>query len=323
MPVTLCFIKDKHKVMEHKIPLETYFAGLLQKVEWQIQEYEDTAADTLTLCRLCVDYLQEILGELKNFIISYPFASTEEEIHFFKELKPLLASKIIYYNTVYKIEVRFPSGSEEVQRDYLLSETDRISKSFQRNLAFYQYHRTKATYLDRQYFMRGKPDIQIIVDSFYYETDPQFSTSHDFKVAKILANELLEIYLTNRLHELERREQRKRVKNGFMGKVLRWTGTKRALVELIYALDACGCLNKGNTLLQGTETAFSEQNHLLQHRLQDRGALPQRQRGSAKGLPAVGNRPDFKVVPAELGVLPVPPNESHLLGQAVFHAWEA
>lgn len=245
MPVTLCFIKDKHKVMEHKILLETYFAGLLQKVEWQIQEYEDTAADTLTLCRLCVDYLQEILGELKTFIISYPFASTEEEIHFFKELKPLLASKIIYYNTVYKIEVRFPSGSEDVQRDYLLSETDRISKSFQRNLAFYQYHRTKATYLDRQYFMRGKPDIQIIVDSFYYETDPQFSTSHDFKVAKILANELLEIYLTNRLHELERREQRKRMKNGFTGKVLRWTGTKRALVELVYALDACGCLNKG------------------------------------------------------------------------------
>ena len=48
MPVTLCFIKDKHKVMEHKIPLETYFAGLLPKVEWQIQEYEDTATDTLT-----------------------------------------------------------------------------------------------------------------------------------------------------------------------------------------------------------------------------------------------------------------------------------
>lgn len=146
--------------MEHKIPLETYFAGLLQKVEWQIQEYEDTAADTLTLCRLCVDYLQEILGELKTFIISYPFASTEEEIHFFKELKPLLASKIIYYNTVYKIEVRFPSGSEDVQRDYLLSETDRISKSFQRNLAFYQYHRTKATYLDRY-----NPQIQISAES--------------------------------------------------------------------------------------------------------------------------------------------------------------
>mgnify|MGYP000484113157 CR=1 FL=1 len=259
MPVTLCFIKDKHKVMEHKIPLETYFAGLLQKVEWQIQEYEDTAADTfVTLCRLCVDYLQEILGELKNFIISYPFASTEEEIHFFKELKPLLASKIIYYNTVYKIEVRFPSGSEEVQRDYLLSETDRISKSFQRNLAFYQYHRTKATYLDRQYFMRGKPDIQIIVDSFYYETDPQFSTSYDYKVAKILALELFAIYLTNRLNELERRFQRQQVKNGNIKKLLQWTGTKRALVELIYALYTNGDFNKGTVDIKDIVSYFED-----------------------------------------------------------------
>ena len=67
--------------MGHHIKLETYFAGLLQKVELQIQEYEDTAMDTLTLCRLSVDYLQEILGELKAFIVSYPFASPEEEIH--------------------------------------------------------------------------------------------------------------------------------------------------------------------------------------------------------------------------------------------------
>ena len=40
------------------------------------------------------------------------------------------------------------------------------------------------------------------------------------------------IVVANRLHELERRERRKRVKNGFTGKVLRWTGTKRALVEI-------------------------------------------------------------------------------------------
>lgn len=231
--------------MEHIKSLETYFAGLLQKVELKVQEYEDSTTDTLTLCRLCVDYLQEVLGELKAFVISYPFASPEEEIHFFKELKPLVVSKIIYYNTVFQIEVRFPSGSEDVQKEYLISETDRISKFFQRNLVFYQYHRTKACYLDKQYFLRGKPDIQIIVDNFYYETDPQFSTSYDFKVAKILANELLEIYLTNRLNELERREQRKQAKNSFAGKMLRWTGTKRALVELVYALDTCGCLNKG------------------------------------------------------------------------------
>lgn len=244
--------------MENRIPLQTYFDNLLQRVELQIQDYEDNAGDLLTLCRLCVDYLQEVLGELKAFIITYRFASPEEEIHFFKAQKPHLVSKIIYYNTVYQTELRFPSGSIEVQKAYLRSEIDRISTFFQKNLSFYQYYRTKATYLDNKYFLRGKPDIQILVDNFHYETDPQFSTSYDFKTAKIIANGLLEIYLTNRLKELERREQRKEIKNGYAGKPVRWTGTKRALVELIYALDTVGCLNKGTLDIKEIVAYFEE-----------------------------------------------------------------
>ena len=166
--------------MENRIPLRTYFDSLLQRVELQIQDYEDNAGDPLTLCRQCVDYLQEAL--------------------------------------VYQTELRFPSGSVEVQKAYLRSEIERISAFFQKNLSFYQYYRTKATYLDNKYFLRGKPDIQILVDNFHYETDPQFSTSYDFKTAKIIANGLLEIYLTNRLNELDKREQRKEIKNGYAGK---------------------------------------------------------------------------------------------------------
>ena len=236
--------------MENRIPLRTYFDSLLQRVELQIQDYEDNAGDPLTLCRQCVDYLQEALGELKAFVVAYRFASPEEEIHFFKAQKPHLVSKIIYYNTVYQTELRFPSGSVEVQKAYLRSEIERISAFFQKNLSFYQYYRTKATYLDNKYFLRGKPDIQILVDNFHYETDPQFSTSYDFKTAKIIANGLLEIYLTNRLNELDKREQRKEIKNGYAG--------KRALVELIYALDTVGCLNKGTLDIKEIVAYFEE-----------------------------------------------------------------
>ena len=152
MPVTLCFIKDKHKVMEHKIPLETYFAGLLQKVEWQIQEYEDTAADTLTLCRLCVDYLQEILGETQNLYNLLPVRQHGRRNTLLQGTETAFSEQNHLLQYRYKIEVRFPSGSEDVQRDYLLSETDRISRSFQRNLAFYQYHRTKSHLLGQAVF---------------------------------------------------------------------------------------------------------------------------------------------------------------------------
>jgi len=37
--------------MENRIPLRTYFDSLLQRVELQIQDYEDNAGDPLTLCR--------------------------------------------------------------------------------------------------------------------------------------------------------------------------------------------------------------------------------------------------------------------------------
>lgn len=68
----------------------------------------------------------------------------------------------------------------------------------------------------------------------------------------------MEIYLTNRLNELDKREQRKEIKNGYAGKPVRWTGTKRALVELIYALDTVGCLNKGTLDIKEIVAYFEE-----------------------------------------------------------------
>ena len=37
-----------------------------------------------------------------------------------------------------------------------MAETDRILAHFQRNISFYQYYRTKATYLDHKYFLRSE-----------------------------------------------------------------------------------------------------------------------------------------------------------------------
>jgi hypothetical protein len=72
------------------------------------------------------------------------------------------------------------------------------------NFEFYHYYRSGSTHLDKFYFLRGgKHDIQLIPDSFYFERDTKFSTSHDFKVSKILANEMLTVYLNNKLLRLK------------------------------------------------------------------------------------------------------------------------
>jgi len=222
----------------------------------EIQNIESQESDVLICKKQIVNILQDALCELKKFIHDYTFCHAKEEIRFFKELKPLLLSKIIYYNTIYIIELKIPNGSDEVQRQYINSELDRLTVFFERNLTFYQYYRNNSTYLDDKYFLRGRHDIETIVDNFYFETDPLFSTSHDFKVAKILANELLKIYLTNRLNEMDRDVQRKNCNPIPPEERLSWTGTKRSLVEFIYAVEASGDFNKGTADIKSIASYF-------------------------------------------------------------------
>jgi hypothetical protein len=98
--------------------------------------------------------------------------------------------------------------------------------------------RNNTTHLDDKYFVRGKPDLRLYVDAFIYDADPEFSTSHDFKASKILANDLLCIYLNAELATLDRKENSMN-KNTFIpkGKYV-WADSKISLTELIYALHS-------------------------------------------------------------------------------------
>ena len=195
-------------------------------------------------------FIRPLCDELRKYILAYKFVNEAEEINFFKEQKPEVLSKYLYYNKIYVIESKYPTGSDVAQREYLYKELDSLTFYFSRNLDFYQYYRSKSTYLDRYYFTRNQNDLRICTDSSHIDKDPLYSTGYDFKVAKIITNELLKIYLTNRLQELERIVQRK-ADNGLIAEtILRWTGSKRALVELIYALEANGDFNKGTATLK-------------------------------------------------------------------------
>lgn len=195
-------------------------------------------------------FIQPLCDELRKYILAYQFADETEEISFFKEYKPEVLSKYLYYNKIYVIESKYPTGSDIAQREYLYKELDSLTFYFSRNLDFYQYYRSKSTYLDRYYFTRNQNDLRICTDSSHIDKDPLYSTGYDFKVAKIITNELLKIYLTNRLQELERIVQRKADNGQVVETILRWTGSKRALVELIYALEANGDFNKGTATLK-------------------------------------------------------------------------
>ena len=93
------------------------------------------------------------------------------------------------------------------------------------------------------------------MDSFYFEVDHTFSTSHDFKVAKIMAHDLIQVYLEDKLLMIENREAKDKSQVNHKLKQ-NWTGSKVALIELLYALHTEGVFNNGASDLKDIAEYF-------------------------------------------------------------------
>ncbi len=222
---------------------------LLLELEEQLKFIALETDNSLLNAELSIQVTQKILNNLKSFIVKYKFASTAEEIKFFKDLKPLFHSRLIYHISIYNIETRKPNGGYKVIKKYLQNELDKLKRYFDSSFDFYKYYRTGNNYLDHKYFVRGKHDIRLSLETFYFETDPKFSTSHDYKISMILANDLLQVYLEDELLELERKEPKLKAEVNQKSDIS-WTGPKTAIIELLYALHSEGTFNYGKAELR-------------------------------------------------------------------------
>ena len=217
--------------------MKKYCNENLFQLEEKLKELSLEIDEPIFLSEIAIKTTLDCLTELKKFILERRFKNDEEEIYFFKCLKPQILSKLIYYNAIFKIETKKPFGCEKTLRKYLHKELEKLKRFFDNNLEFYKYYRTNSTYLDHKYFVRGKHDIKLSLDTFYFEADHNFSTSHDYKVAKIIANDLIQVYLEDQLYKVPRKSVTPSVN---------WTGSKTALTELIYALYSQGVCDNGN-----------------------------------------------------------------------------
>lgn len=213
-----------------------YVAKLRKETDEAIDRIESSDFNILKKSLEASHVLAEAFDQLKAFILLYQFKDEEEEIIFFKEIKPKLCYRLIYYRKLYNIEMNRPAGVDK-QKEYLSEELNEINKYNIKRLDFIRYYRSGATHLDSLYFLRRKTDTEQYLETFYYELDPNFSTNHDFKVAKILSNDMLLAYL---IHEIELLDNNgiTSLPSGFPLIKLTWRGTKTELMEQLYSWDS-------------------------------------------------------------------------------------
>lgn len=226
--------------------MRTFAEEMLLKIDAEIESIGFNNDITINDALHMVKYIIPLYDQLRKLTVEHIFSSTEEEIYFFKELKPSILGRYLYFNKVYRIESQCPSGSNDVIKEYLNDELGGLTYFFRRNLELYQYYRSKATTYDTYYFIRGKADIRLCCDSFQCDRDPMFSTGYDHKIAKILANEMLQIYLNKRIINLGQSEAINKQAITKIPYPANWTSNKIFLIELGYALYVAGDINNGN-----------------------------------------------------------------------------
>ena len=237
------------------------FKQLLFELTEQLNFISLEIDDPITKSEKSLEITLIAISNLKKQFLKDKLISVDSEIDFFKNIKPKFTSLSIYHNAIFKIETKIPHGGDRITKKYLNKELKKLKRYFDNNLDFYNYHRTGSSFLDFKYFVRGSQDIKLRLDSFFFEVDHSFSTSHDFKVAKILAHDLVQVYIETKLLKMESKDYKEKSQHEPKGKII-WTGSKVALTEIMYAFHTKGVFNNGAAELKEIASYFEEMFHI-------------------------------------------------------------
>lgn len=220
------------------------FEILLQKLNDQLIEIKNQHPDIVKQSSQSILLCREILAEMNKMVVSKSFQNEGEEINFFKNIKVVPLTELIYYTEIRSLEIQFPKANIQEQKDYVKYKIRKANKFFHYNLEFIQYVKEGRTELDTVYYTRKNGDSLNITNTKAYFRSPEFSTSHDILLGKVYAYERFSNYLKNRLFQLKN-PHAINILDIHKKSPLRWTCSKVALTELIYALHSSGAINSG------------------------------------------------------------------------------
>ena len=220
---------------------ERFYSAL----EHQLAEISLSGEPLLEQYRASIKVSKKAMNKLKNYISSYAFENVTEEVNFFKEIKPKFYSKYIYFINIHNFLLQKPTGGENIQRDYINMHLAELKTFFDHNRAFYSYYRSGMTQMDQIYYTRGGFDVHAELEDF--EEDEQYSTSHDYKLSKIIANEKFQDYLNLELAKIGNEDLAALAGHKvFPFPHPQWTASQTDAAELLYSLKTSCAVNNGN-----------------------------------------------------------------------------
>ncbi|MEM8937879.1 MAG: RteC domain-containing protein [Bacteroidota bacterium] len=200
------------------------------------------------ITKLC----QTSLSNFREEVAANGFINDVEEIHFFKVVKQVPLSNLIYYSEILDIELNFPPTGKKARVKFIKGKMKEIRSFFSAHPEFVAYIRQKHTHFDSQFFRRNY--LHLICDrKSSYVLDPVYSTSHDRLLGKLKAFQRILIYLQRKLCGINQIYQ---------PNDLKWTSSKVSLTELVYGLYHSKAINNGRADLKEIAKALQIAFHI-------------------------------------------------------------
>jgi len=226
--------------------MEIVLNKILSQIHYQEDKLSSQMMPTADEAYQMTLFLNEMLCAIKTKVLQAGFKDEQQEIEFFRNIKPQILGKLIYYNKVFRIETTCPVNNGKIHHSYYENLLKNLKSEYKENICnedFYRYYRAGRTDRDHTYFKLGKINYHDGLKSGVFEIDLSFSTYYDNKIAHIIANELLYTYMLSKINPEENPDTI--LQNLDANKDIAWTNSQNALIELIYALYASNSVAYG------------------------------------------------------------------------------
>ena len=234
------------------LAFQSTFEELLQSWQLRLQDAEARETDLPARLETCIRICEESLVQLRQRVMEHSFPGKDCEIYFFKQVKPVIRARYIYYQKLYRLHLGYFNGSGLLEKERLEKELRDIACYFADNHVFYTYYRNGSTHHDELFFVRGQYDWKICPEANHF--DSIFSTSFDGKLAELMAYELLMKYIDGMLNpSLKLTEPAPHcgvTTSRPAADTLQCTASLTDIVELGYALQNCGFFNHGKVSIK-------------------------------------------------------------------------
>jgi len=223
------------------------------KLTGGMEFFECANPDLLTGVTGRLEQMEQGIADLNAFIRNYRFLTIEQEIVYFKEIKPLLIKEYVFLNALKKFYEK--RSDFELQRSKIYKkEVCRLLDYLNDEKEFYSYVKNKHTHNDERYFRRladsGAPRTVYSVNA-----DLESSCSHGLLLAKITAYEKLVGFYTRQLNRLKAPLPTEQFKETLP---LQWQANKVDAVELVYALYYSGAVDTDKCTVHELAKQFGE-----------------------------------------------------------------